>query len=133
MAGPIAKLKEIPKEDHAAIDAALMTRAMEAVARLESSAAEGDLKKVREGSASLPDLAQQALVKRDAAFAKISTPLKEAVAALESAVKSNAAHLKEGTAAAAPQSLGFPSGVGPARRPPDGTRVGDIDGALGGC
>ncbi len=82
-----------------------MSRAVEAAARLKAAHQQGDFKAVRDQSKGLQSLAQEIQSKRDSALAKGAAAVKEAVGALESALRPNEKHLKESTVRSAREAV----------------------------
>jgi len=96
-AGPAALIREVPEEDLDAIGTQVMSRAREAVARLDAAHQKGDIKAIRDLARGIGPVAEDVAARRDAAVAKGGAAIREATAALEGALKANEKGLKEAT------------------------------------
>jgi tetratricopeptide (TPR) repeat protein len=97
VAAPAAIIRETPEEDFEAIGSGLMSKAKEALSRLDAAHGAGDLKGIRDQARAVQSASQEVAQKRDAAVAKGAAAIREATAALEGALKPSEKNLKEAT------------------------------------
>ncbi|MBI3448567.1 MAG: protein kinase [Acidobacteria bacterium] len=116
---PASAVRDVPEEDHEAIGRAVMTRAKEALARLDAARQKGDLAALREQGRSLQSAAQEVVQKRDALVGKGAATIREAIAALEGALRPNEKNLKDATLRQAREAIARATkdAAGPRLRP----------------